>query len=314
VKIKQDGKSYDLLKLSPEDIEELKKSGKNKEFWDFAATQAQDVKDVSRHFTRKIMHKQIFYDAGKDSRDLVWKLIGMLGLLIGLDKYNEKIIKAAGEGKLSKFLDKSFWIIGSAGDDVSGCYKDYFQDKDVLGKKTALWVAWISAAVGVASSVAISDPMKNRLEEMNKKFPSRILPPITKKAIPWVMLFAICSSGSSIASNIGTFLVMNKNHEKMNKQGLLGDDKDKSAFWNIWKNYRSYEAYLGKDIGILSNIPLAILLSGAIFSRNSIIKAGSITLLGTCETLVACAFQKLTDGWRRQQIEGEKRALLEKTA
>lgn len=306
------GKNYNLTKLSDEQKEELQKNLKDKNLANFLINESSDLEKVSKDFSRKKLEKEIFYDAGEKSRGLVTKLVAFIAGLTILDHNSGKIINALGgpNSPLGKNFGWVFNTVAGGGDDVAGCYKDYFQDEVTLGKKPALAIGLGSAAFGVGTSIWTGkylDKLEKRGDAMFKN--AKIFPPIKKALIPAGIAFGIFSSGSSIASNIGTYYMMSKNHDKLKEKGLIKDDESKSK--TVWKNYSSYEAYIGKLVGLASCVPAGVLMSSMIFSPKSIVKGTSMAVLGSIETLTACGFQKFANGYRENKIEKEKQQLVQ---
>ena len=213
---------------------------------------------------------------------------------------------------------------GSA-DDCMGACKDYVQDQNNFGTKTALGIGILSIAAGVLSSMAIAPTLEamvtyNRAERtmlkngLAKAPKMGIFKKIGKIGIPGAlfgMLVASSSSGSSWASMLLTRLKLGLNGRKLKNKNIISKEED--TFNNSNKNMLEYEAYNGKWNGITKGDWSIGATGGALglFTHtNPYIQSFSFGLQGCSETLTACGYQLLGNKVRENQIEKDKKQLV----
>ncbi len=383
VNITHNDKTYDLLNISEEELTTLEQTAP--EVAKFIKDNKDDIKNQTTKFTRKELEKIELAEAGKNSKDFVPTLLGILGFsaAIGLGKtaYENYKIKKDWIGFIAEqrvlkhrkitvqnpFKEISSKIKGARGkwqvaaalmgiigmtlmgsfDDLSGCFKDYKQDKDNFGKKRAGIIAGLSALWGIATSFLIAPTVDTNAEinrarkivnrEILKKATAngrmglvkaigkKMQPSLAKRALKFGMaglvaggigvLIAACSSGSSHASMLGTRYLFAKNADDLESKNLIDKSENTSKAAN--ENMMKYEAYKGKWRGIAvgptsdPTIGFTFGATGLLASANPYVSAAAFSLQGCSETLTACGYQLLGDDSRGNKLEKEKQALVE---
>jgi len=226
-------------------------------------------------------------------------------------------------------------------DDLAGCVKDYAQDSNNFGDKTALAINIPAAALGIASSFAIAPMVENQIAfNRAEKFLAQkgviqktsALKGAMKKggrfAALGLGLYALktggkfllnsvqgcittsSSSGSSWGSMAGTRLVMANNGDKLAEKNII-DKKDNTSKATT-DNMMAYEAYDGKWEGISKSDPaLGVLFGGTglLTHSNPVLQTAAFTLQGCSETLTACGYQLLGDNVRGHKLDKKKAEL-----
>lgn len=260
--------------------------------------------------------------------------------------------------KAGKMKYKSKWlaplallpIIGTtlAGsvDDISGAFKDYFQDKECFGKDKSLKLNSFAAFMGFATSFAISSTYENildkkratkyvhnnflkeakengtidRVKRLKKAFaPSKLQRFKTggKAALGaglFGMLIASATSGSSWTSMLGTRYFFGQNGDKLAEKNII--DKEDNTFENSNKNMMKYEAYSGKWHGIAVGptsdpvVGFTFGATGALTSPYAAVASTAFTTQGCSETLTASAYQLLGGAVRENKLDNTKNELV----
>ena len=260
--------------------------------------------------------------------------------------------------KAGKMKYKSKWlaplallpIIGTtlAGsvDDISGAFKDYFQDKECFGKDKSLKLNTFAAFMGFATSFAISSTYENildkkratkyvhnnflkeakengtidRVKRLQKAFaPSKLQRFKTggKAALGaglFGMLIASATSGSSWTSMLGTRYFFGQNGDKLADKNII--DKEDNTFENSNENMMKYEAYSGKWHGIAVGptsdpvVGFTFGATGALTSPYAAIASTAFTTQGCSETLTASAYQLLGGTVRENKLDNAKEDLV----
>ena len=212
---------------------------------------------------------------------------------------------------------------GSA-DDCMGACKDYVQDQNNFGTKTALVIGILSIAAGVLSSMAIAPTLeamvtynraertmlKNKLAKTPKMGTMKKIGKLGVIGALFGMLVASSSSGSSWASMALTRLKLGLNGSKLKNKNIIAEEED--TFKNSNKNMMEYEAYKGKWSGITKgdwSVGAAGGALGLFTHTNPYIQSLSFGLQGCSETLTACCYQLLGNKVRENQIEKDKKNL-----
>lgn len=198
IEIAFDGQSIDLLNISKDDEDKLKKV--SPEFADFIKEEADSMRKNATKFAQKEIEAVELSSAGESSRDFIPTLLTILGCTTGYgiaksvwdnhqskkDYANfikemratsrqkigfvnpftdiaEKIQKNRGSklGIAMALLGTLFFTAAGSIDDVCGCVKDYKQDKDNFGESKAKTLAYISGAAGIATSFLVGSTMDN---------------------------------------------------------------------------------------------------------------------------------------------------------
>ena len=207
-------------------------------------------------------------------------------------------------------------------DDCMGACKDYVQDQNNFGTKTALGIGILSIAAGVLSSMVIAPTIEamvtyNRAERtmlkngLAKTPPMSIFKKIGVLGALFGMLVASSSSGSSWASMALTRLKLGLNGSKLKNKNIIAEEED--TFKNSNKNMMEYEAYKGKWSGITKgdwSIGAAGGALGLFTHTNPYIQSLSFGLQGCSETLTACCYQLLGNQVRENHIERDKKNLV----
>lgn len=297
----EDKKVYNLLKLSNQQKLELinKATPETKDLIEAIIVESDNLKELAGKFSRSEVERATLFEAGESSRDFIKKLVAGIFILMGIDHYKSGLVSLVGGEKtmLGKAAERVTEFTGGCGDDLLGSYKDYFQDEVTLGKSTATKVFALSAIAGVTSSWYAAG-----------------IPLSTMKG---AIIYGNASSGSSIFSNIATFVLMYKNFDKMVDRGIIKLPEDKKSglkkylykLKTVWKNYMDYDAYFGKIIGILACTPAAILaVKTKAFSPQThrFIYASALMLVGSIESYTAMLVQLLRDNVRKARIKTSK--------
>lgn len=383
INIDHNGKTYNLLKISEEEIATLEQT--DPEVAKFIRDNKADIKNQAKKFSRKELEKVELAEAGKNSKDFVPTLLGILGFsaAIGLGKtaYENYKIKKDWSGYIAEqrvlkhrkitlqnpFKEISSKVKGAKGkwqviasllgivgltlmgsfDDLSGCFKDYKQDKDNFGKKRAGILAGLAGAWGITTSFLIAPTVDTNAEinrarkVVNKEILNRakangrmgLVKTVSKKMQPSMarkllktgkaglvaggigVLIAACSSGSSHASMLGTRYLFAKNADDLEAKKLIDKSENTSKAAN--ENMMKYEAYKGKWRGIAVGptsdpaIGFTFGATGLLASANPYVSAAAFSLQGCSETLTACGYQLFGDKSRGSELEKEKQALVE---
>lgn len=371
-------KKANVLKLEKESLSEIENFSPS--FAEFIEKEQNDLKKKTRKFAQGEMEAVVLSEAAESSKKFVPTLLSILALSAGYG-ISKSVYDAHCEKKnLTEFMKNvretshkkitfvnpltdikeklastkgSKWksllalggiiaiTLGGSIDDISGCIKDYKQDKDNFGKKKALPLAIFSGVMGFLTSFLVSSTMDNaadinkaksikRKEFMKKLSPEKAerAKKLMKKFSPSKMtrlkhlgiagglgvLIAMCSSGSSWASMVGTRFFFKQNGDKLVKKNII--DKKENNAKNTNKNMMKYEAYKGKWRGIAvgpTSDPVlgsTFAMSGLLFNANPYISSATFALQGCSETLTACGYQLLGDGSRANKLEKEKQNLL----
>jgi hypothetical protein len=383
VNLMHNGKAYNLLEISENEIAALEQS--EPEVANFIKENKDDIKNQAIKFTRKELEKIELAEAGKNSKDFVPTLLGILGFstAIGLGKtaYENYKIKKDWSGYIAEqrvlkhrkitvqnpFKEISSKIKGAKGkwqvaaalmgivgmtlmgsfDDLSGCFKDYKQDKDNFGKKRAGILAGLSALWGITTSFLIAPTVDTNAEinrarkVVNKEILNKVKangrmgllkavrrnmqPTFARRALKFGkaglvaggigVLIAACSSGSSHASMVGTRYLFAKNADDLESKNLI--DKSENTGKAANENMMKYEAYKGKWRGIAvgptsdPTIGFTFGATGLLASANPYVSAAAFSIQGCSETLTACGYQLFGDKSRGSELEKEKQALVE---
>ena len=371
-------KKANVLKLEKESLSEIENFSPS--FAEFIEKEQNDLKKKTRKFAQGEMEAVVLSEAAESSKKFVPTLLSILALSAGYG-ISKSVYDAHCEKKnLTEFMKNvretsrkkitfvnpltdikeklastkgSKWksllalggiiaiTLGGSIDDISGCIKDYKQDKDNFGKKKALPLAIFSGVIGFLTSFLVSSTMDNaadinkaksikRKEFMKKLSPEKAerAKKLMKKFSPSKMtrlkhlgiagglgvLIAMCSSGSSWASMAGTRFFFKQNGDKLVGKNII--DKKENNAKNTNKNMMKYEAYKGKWRGIAvgpTSDPVlgsTFAMSGLLFNANPYISSATFALQGCSETLTACGYQLLGDGSRANKLEKEKQNLL----
>ena len=269
------------------------------------------AKEISKD-AEKYLNKQIeIYQKGNPLKKYFSKN--------GLKEYIEAI--KDGDNNWLRVLAIAF--AGSWDDDL-GAVKDFFQDHDNFGIKNATAIALPSMIIGTLTSLVIAPLMSSMIDYSRAKaYVSKNAPHLhiatDKKAKAALIagntllgiIFSTFCSGSSWTSELLTYMQLKNNKNKLKENNVLTEDEDKKS--STFKNFVSYEAYLGKLNGILKADPLSGASFGAfgmLTSANPYINALSTTTCGCIETITASIKQFTTDGERKRTIAKEKEQLL----
>lgn len=247
-----------------------------------------------------------------------------------------KMFKGSSKSRLIGIVGLT--LAGSA-DDIAGCVKDWFQDADNFGAGTATGVAIPSAALGVASSLAVAPMIEDQIaynkavKHLTKNgilTKSAGLKAMFKKGGKTALAVGLAttagkfvidaakgcvttssSSGSSWGSMAGTRYVMANNGDKLEEKGIISHEENTSAATN--ENMMSYEAYKGKWEGISKSDPILGVAFGGLgllTHSNPIIQSAAFATQGSSETITACAYQMLGDDIRGDELADKKEKLV----
>lgn len=378
IELNLQNKKIDVLKSNKEDLKEIEKI--SPEFSDFIVKEQENLRKISNKFTQGDMEAVVLAEAAETSKKFVPTLLSILALSAAYgitksvyDAHCEK--KNAAEfmkniretsRKKIKFINPltdikeklastkgSKWkallalggiiaiTLGGSIDDISGCVKDYKQDKDNFGKKKALPLAIFSGIIGFLTSFLVSSTMDNAADInrakaiKRKEFFKKLSPQQAERAKKLMkkfgpskfgklkhlgiigglgVLIAMCSSGSSWASMVGTRYFFKQNGKDLVKKNIIDKKDDNAKSTN--KNMMKYEAYKGKWRGIAvgpTSDPIlgsTFAMSGLLFNANPYISSATFAVQGCSETLTACGYQIFGNDVRASKLEKEKQELL----
>lgn len=294
-------KPYNLFDLSDKDKKELMNvaTAEEKPFVEEAIANVPELKEVAFKFSRSEAKRKTLSVAGEDSRGFIKALVIGTLALFGLEKIKAPLIaRVGGEASLiGKPLGIATEFAGGVGDDALACIKDYEQDKVSIGKP--------AAKVALVSSLALAIGAG-----------SFILGKFKIDTLKGAIGYSIVSSVGSIWGNSFAFALMQKKQKGMKDNGLIVSEKNESSLAKTWKNYIGYDAYLGKVIGILSCVPIAIFAQ----KKGYLAKEGKdfvkplvasiwLTLIGSGETFITAVIQSLRDSNRKSKINDAKKAI-----
>ena len=237
----------------------------------------------------------------------------------GLKRYIEQIKE--GENNWLRVFALAF---SGSWDDCLGSVKDFFQDQDNFGTKRASLIMLPSIFMGVLTSVVISPLISSVIDysraraHVAKHAPEIKLPSNSKTKAMFILgntvagiLYSVFASGSSWTSEGLTFLQLKQNKKDLKNKNILTNEEEKKS--STVKNFKAYEAYLGKLNGILKADPISgagFGITGLMTSSNPFISALTIAVCGCIETITASIKQLTSDGERKHTINKEKEQLL----
>ncbi len=377
VEANYNGKTYNLLHTNEQEQAELQEI--SPEFMKFIKAEQAELVKHTADFAKDEIERVELGEAGATSKGIAYALVPALLANGAAEVYKSRAAKKAMKlnpkaflaeqrelykagtplklKNLKKYLNpfkelkgsskaRLYGILGltfsSCWDDLAGCVKDFFQDKDNFGAGTATAIAIPSAALGVASSFYIAPVIgdmidfnraKKHLAKAGELPKASGMKNILKKggkgaalALGATALFGAgkflaqsvmgcvttsSSSGSSWGSMAGTKLVMGLNGDELVEKNIIDEKDNTSTATN--ENMMAYEAYKGKWEGISKSDPaLGVLFGGTglLTHHNPFVQATAFALQGCSETLTACAYQIGGDDYRGREIQNKKEALV----
>lgn len=376
------GQKFNLLDLDAENINTL--ATISPDFANFVVKEKDMLKKHAIDFARGEIEAVELSEAGESSREFIPTLLTVLGLSgawgVGTSVYDSiKAKRNYGEfmreqrmlkHQKIKFVNplpsvvgkikacKNKWMIplalaGTIGatligsiDDLTGCAKDYKQDKDNFKNPTAAVIAGLSAFWGVATSFFVAETVDGNMavsrakKAVQKDFLTRMkkagkmdrVNSLRKAFAPskWTrfkqmgryglvagglgVLIAACSSGSSWASMAGTRYLFGKNGDDLQAKNII--TKEENTFSAANDNMMKYEAYKGKWRGIAVG-PTSDPVIGGTFGAtgllshaNPYVASVAFSLQGCSETLTACGYQLLGNTVRESALDKQKLELV----
>lgn len=301
--LKSSGKSYNLLNLSEEGKKELMDtaSSEEKPFVEEAIKNIPKLNNLAFKFSRAEVKRKTLSVAGEDSRDFITTLLVGIGASFLLDNFlKTPMINLVGgeETLIGNKLSKITEFVTGVGDDTLACIKDYKQDKVSIGEPAATAAFVSSEVLALGAGFFVLD-----------KFPIQTM----KGAIG----YSIVSSIGSIWSNLFAFGLMQKRQKGMKDNGLIVTKKNESSVAKTWKNYIAYDAYIGKVIGILSCVPIAMFAQKkGYLAKNGkdfvkpLLSSVWLVLIGSGETLITSLIQAARDIYRKSKIDTSKEMIM----
>jgi uncharacterized membrane protein YraQ (UPF0718 family) len=305
-----DGATYDLNKLNPQQKQELftQKYSTDQQFTNELIQISNNLKELSRKFSRSELESEILFSSGEASRGFVKKFILGIAALAGIDHFVRPAVVNAVGGSATmagKSLNKMTEFLAGCDDDVLGSIKDRHQDEVVLGKDRASSILKGTVGLGIATSILASFVYD-------------------KSKLGRFLLYSNLTSGGIVFSIAATYKAMMNDFDKNVKNGLIELPKPNMTNWEkfkfkaktTWNNFKSYDVYLGKVLGValVTPIALAIFKTGAHKSTNSLTKTMALILVGSVESYIATIVQVFRNNVRKSKIETSKELVVENLA